>query len=62
MIQFFKSQVALEIEEEYSEVLEEIKLLKQNYMLMKDSFETPSGFFRQISEKLQNTLEQAESV
>ena len=35
MIQFFKSQVYLEIEDEYQDVLDDIKLLKENYMLVK---------------------------
>lgn len=59
MIQFFKSQVYLEIEEEYSEVMEDIKLLKENYMLMRDSFDTPSGFFREIAAKLYDRLDAA---
>ena len=62
MIQFFKSQVYLEIEEDYSEVMEDIKLLKENYMLIKDSFDAPSGFFREIATKLYDKLEGAESV
>jgi len=62
MIQFFKSQVYLEIEEEYSEVMEDIKLLKENYMLMRDSFDTPSNFFREIATKLYDRLDSAESV
>ena len=62
MIQFFKSQVYLEIEDEYSDLLEEIKLLKENYMLMKDSFDTPSSFFREIATKLYDRLDSAETV
>ena len=57
MIQFFKSQVYLEIEEEYSEVLEDIKLLKENYMLIRDNFDTPSRFFREIAAKLYDRLD-----
>ena len=62
MIQFFKSQVYLEIEDEYSEVMEDIKLLKENYMLMRDNFDTPSNFFREIATKLQDRLDAAQSV
>ena len=57
MIQFFKSQVCLEIEEEYSEVLDDIKILKENYMLMRDNFDTPSKFFREIATKLSTRLD-----
>lgn len=32
----------MHIAQEYSEVLEEIKLLKENYMLVKDNLETPA--------------------
>lgn len=62
MIQFFKSQVYLGMEEEYAEVMDDIKLLKENYMLIKDSFEAPSGFFREISMKLHEKLESTEAV
>ena len=47
----------LEIEEEYSEVLEDIKLLKENYMLIRDTFDTPSRFFREIAAKLYDRLD-----
>ena len=43
-------------------MLEEIKLLKENYMLMKDNFDTPSNFFREIATKLYDRLDSAETV
>lgn len=62
MIQFFKSQVLPEIEEEYSEIFEDIKLLKENYMLMRDGFDQPSNFFREIAGKLHDRLDSAHSI
>ena len=59
MIQFFKSQVYLEIEDEYQDVLDDIKLLKENYMLVKQNLGTPAEFFRQIAQKLYDRLESA---
>jgi len=42
--------------------MEEIKLLKENYMLVKDNLGTPAQFFREIAQKLADRLEQAQSV
>ena len=42
--------------------MEDIKLLKENYMLMKDNFDTPSKFFREIAAKLADRLDQAQVV
>ena len=52
MIKFFKSQVLLEMPDEYTDFQEQVKLLKENYMLIKDCFDTPSSFFREIATKL----------
>ena len=62
MIQFFKSQVLLTIEEEYSEVLDQIKLLKENYMLVKDHLDGPATFFRDIAILLHDRLDGSEAV
>lgn len=52
MIKFFKTQVLLEMLDDYGDLQEMIKILKENYFLMKDCFETPSGYFREIATKL----------
>ena len=38
MIQFFKSEVYLVMEEDYQEVLEDIKILKENHVLLYENF------------------------
>ena len=45
MIQFFKSEVYHDIEEDYLEVLDDIKILKENHILLYENFQTPSKFF-----------------
>ena len=62
MIQFFKSQVYMEVEDEYSEVLDDIKLLKENHMLIRDCFDEVSKFYREIAAKLYDRMDTAESV
>lgn len=62
MIQFFKSQILMTIDEEYSDVLDQIKLLKENYMLVKDNLDTPAQFFREIATSLHAQLDRSEAV
>ena len=38
MIQFFKSEVYLVMEEDYQEVLEDVKILKENHVLIYENF------------------------
>ena len=52
----------LTIEDEYHDVLDQIKLLKENYMLVKDNLETPATFFREIATGLHEKLECSEAV
>jgi len=56
-IQFFKSEVYHSIEEDYLDVLEDIKILKENHVLIKENFRTPSSFFKKITTKLSQSLE-----
>ena len=38
MIQFFKSEVYHDVEDDYLEVLEDIKILKENHVLLYENF------------------------
>ena len=47
---------------EYLEVLQDIKILKENHVLMRDNFRTPSSFFKKTAEKLSSKLKHTSSV
>jgi len=61
-IQFFKESVYHDVEETYIEVLEDIKLLKENHMLIKGSELVMSKFFKKISDKLMLGLDKSNAV
>jgi hypothetical protein len=42
IILYFKSAVLHEMQYEYLEVLQDIKILKENHVLLRDNFRTPS--------------------
>jgi hypothetical protein len=48
--------------EDYLDVLQDIKILKENHILLRENFKAPSAFFKEIGSKLQNKLNQAPSV
>ena len=62
MIQFFKSEVYLVMEEDYQEVLEDIKILKENHVLLYENFQSPSKFFQTIVAKFSDKLESTEPI
>ena len=50
------------MEEDYFEVIQEIKVLKENYMLVRDSLKQPSEFFLDIAGKLADKLESVAKI
>ena len=42
--------------------MEDIKLLKENFVFVKEGIEAPSRFYRKIAAKLSERLDNAESV
>jgi len=47
---------------EYLEVLQDIKILKENHVLLRDNFRTPSQYFKKTADKLVNYLKHTTSV
>lgn len=57
MIQFFKSKIYLDIEEAYLDVLEQLRILKENHVFAKNCLKAPSKLFGEIVVQLTSTLE-----
>lgn len=57
MLVFFKSEVVHDIEETYMEAREQIKILKENHVFIKNNFNGPSQLFQKISKSLLTVLQ-----
>ncbi|CDW91715.1 UNKNOWN [Stylonychia lemnae] len=62
LVQFFKQRVFFEMEENYEDFLEEIRILKENHILMKGHEHNQSKYFKRIAENLKKNLLKTDSV
>eukprot|EP00347_Sterkiella_histriomuscorum_P000874 403374192 len=62
LVQFFKQKVFFEMSEYYEDFLEEIRILKENHILMKGHEHNQSKHFKKIAENLKKNLLKTESV
>ena len=49
IIYFFKSEVQVSVQEQYQDVCEQIKFLKENHIFHKDALEGPSACFNSLA-------------